>query len=143
MVQATTAAVTAAVIMVLMAVGPPPRPAAAADGLTRSVPLSEVLSRARSSPRVELVVRLQLKQAKVRRDDVLCSAQVADRSWSKLAGTAHGPYTCAIGARMLRLEPKTKYADANGERLRSSDPAIKDRATSVSEHRFQVRWSRS
>jgi hypothetical protein len=114
--------------------------APAAQGLTQSVPLTEVLARARTSPQVQLLVRLQLKRAKLRRDDVLCQAHVVDRSWMRLGGTVVGPYDCQIGPRILTLTATPRYTDASGARLRGAEIGMKEQATRVDEQQFRWRW---
>ena len=116
---------------------------ASAQGLTRSVPLTDVLARAKTSPQVDLMVRLQLKRAKLKRDDVICQAQVVDRSWPKLSGGVVGPYECPIGPRTLVLMGKPIYADAASAKVRRSDPTLKERATVVRETHFRWRWRKA
>jgi hypothetical protein len=116
---------------------------AAAEPLTQSMPLSEVLARTRSSPQVSLQVRLQLTRAKLKRDDVVCRAQVMDRTWAKLGGSVLGPYECPIGPRTLVLTAKPNFTDASGTKVRRSDPEVKQRAVSTRETRFQWRWKKA
>ena len=117
--------------------------AADADSLHTSIPLREVLARARSNPQVELMVRLQLKRENVRREDVICRATVLDRNWHRLSGTYLSPYDCVIGSSRLVLTSKPVYLDASGQRMRRSDPELRSRAVQVNEHFFRWRWQRA
>lgn len=117
--------------------------AIAAAASEKSVPLRDVLARARTSPQVELQVRLQLKIAKVSRNDVVCRSRVLDQSWRRLDGNVTGPYECPIGSRVLVLTSKVMYVDAAGARISRSDPALHEKAVAIRETRFRWRWRKA
>lgn len=114
----------------------------AAAQVSHDIPLADVLARARTSPQIALIARLELKRSKLKRDDVFCAAEVKDRSWPHLQGSAVGPYECNFGARMLVLGGRVEFSDAAGHKLRPSDPALKEKAVRLTERRFSWRWKK-
>lgn len=117
-------------------------PLSASAQLSQVISLTEVLARTRQSPQIALIARLELKRAKLRRDDVTCLAQIHDRQWEKLKGTPIGPYECSFGGHVLVLIGRAEYLDAGGQKLKPTDPALKAKAVRVSERKFRWRWKK-
>jgi hypothetical protein len=117
-------------------------PGSATAQSSHVIPLTDVLARARASPQVALIARLELKRAKLKRDDVFCTAETNDRTWIHLRGTPIGPYECNFGERMLVLAGRIEYTDIAGQKLRASDPALKEKAARLTERRFNWRWKK-
>jgi hypothetical protein len=119
-----------------------PAPAAASDAWV-TLPMADVLRRARSNPVIKLQARMQLRRANIALDDVFCRANKLDASWGRLADTVVAPYTCVIGTQTVLVTSHLRFTDAAGVRVPSIAADLKSKAVAVTEVRFRWRWLRS
>lgn len=106
-----------------------------------SLPLRDVMALAKPYPNLITQIRLQLVRANLKADKVTCAAKRFDATWTSLGGGRAGPYSCAIGKRVVIIETQATYRDKNGRKLQPTDPALPAKATRVTEAGLKWVWT--
>ena len=132
---------TRALIAFLLAALGMGEPARASN--TVDIPLDHVLAAVARNPGLHASIRLQLWRAKLARADVNCRGLRLDSAWTMLAGRTIGPYECPLGTRTVFITATQSYFDAEGRRLRATDPDLLGKAAKVIETHFKWQWRRT